>query len=279
MGLFTSKYRSTIPGCYNKPKHNIKTRLLKTGAKEVPDPSNVINCEEFNHWLAALIDGDGSFYPSREKYPGCNVSGHEDETNMLYLAQERFGGAVTRDVPRNGVAAKCFTWRLTGSMKMYTLLQALNGKIITPTRYEQFAALCREVGSIPQQGVLHRPTPWLAGFFDADGCVTVRRNTAVNLSITQKDVTVLEQFPPLWGGAVYYAPLVNEWNVGSTGPSLALFAQYLSENSRNTSKLRQLAVLQEVVRLRATAPVDKEAIYFLVNAFWGKKDKKRNTMN
>ena len=80
---------------------------------------------------------------------------------------------------------------------MVTLLNALNGKIITPNRYKQFKLLCTEVGITPKQGALKKDSPWLAGFFDADGCVTVDRDTSLHVSITQVDATVLEPLPAL----------------------------------------------------------------------------------
>lgn len=80
---------------------------------------------------------------------------------------------------------------------MTQLLHALNGKIITPTRYAQFVLVCKKLDITPMPGVIDKNSPWLAGFFDADGCVTVNRDRTVSLSITQKDDSVLKPLVPL----------------------------------------------------------------------------------
>jgi len=275
--LLSPGKQRTAASIKNKLLPYRNARLFRPTIQELPGPVNAVNCEKFNHWLAGLIDGDGCFYLNRGKYPGCRITGHEDETDTLYLAQERFGGSITRDSSRNGVAARCFTWQLSGRAKMVALLNATNGKIITPKRYAQFVLLCAEVGIEPQPGVMACSSPWLAGFFDADGSVEIGRDTSLSLSIGQEDITVLEPLVKLWGGTIYYgtATRVSQWRLGSTGISLYLFAKYLATHSRSANKLQQLAVLQKVIAFRATTPIDRDAVHKLVDTFWIEKDSKR----
>lgn len=92
---------------------------------------------------------------------------------------------------------------------MVALLNAMNGKLITNTRYTQFAELCVVVGILPQMGFLNKASPWLAGFFDADGQVGIRRDASFSLSIGQEDTSVLTPLVALWGGNIHFGSATN----------------------------------------------------------------------
>lgn len=123
---------------------------------------------------------------------------------MLYEIQARFGGAVSRYSDQNGKAISAFRWVLGERAGMRRLLVALNGKLFIERKYLQFSASCAIFGILPQRLIPCRSTSWLAGFFDADGHVSIPRLCeGVNIRISQKGPG-LEVIASVWGGAVYH---------------------------------------------------------------------------
>lgn len=228
-------------------------------------------------WAAGIIDGDGHFRMDREKYPVCIVSTHEDEVETLYRLQDMFGGTVGRisDNKKTGLRVRACHWRLSKREKVKAVILALNGHIRTPIRYGQLCKACAIFGIAPQQALpMSKESAWTAGFFEADGIVQIRREGLfADVSITQKDATVLVPVEMAHGGKTVYVDKENPvWMWILYEPEIRDFTRYLLLHVRATAKRKQLLVLEELLRLRAATPRDNTAILELKEKYWAKRD-------
>ena len=157
----------------------------------------------FNQWLAGLIDGDGYFGVSKAGYVSCEVTLHEDEVQALYKIQKQCGGKIH---PRKGV--KAYRWRLHNVSGMRDLINRVNGLIRLPLRHKQLEEVCvrLQIKSQPLNESLLRPdNSWLVGFFDAEGHIRINPlNKQVQLTLAQKDRSVLDQIQKVWKGSIFF---------------------------------------------------------------------------
>lgn len=157
----------------------------------------------FNQWLAGLIDGDGYFGVSQTGYISCEVTLHADEVQALYKIQKQCGGKIN---PRIGV--KAYRWRLHNVSGMRNLIHRVNGLIRLPLRYKQLEQVCDrlQIKSQPaNESILTPDNSWLVGFFDAEGHIRINPLTKqVQLTLAQKDRSVLDQIQKVWKGSIFF---------------------------------------------------------------------------
>ena len=70
---------------------------------------------------------------------------------------------------------------------------------------------------------------WLAGFFDADGCVTMNKtNGRLSITLTQKTREILQPLIDIYGGAIYIDRSTNsfKWYISSKESILGLIEYF-----------------------------------------------------
>lgn len=147
----------------------------------------------FCNWLAGLIDGDGLFIRSKKGYWSCEITLKLTEYSALTKIKYFFGGSIKK---RSNVQA--IRWRLTNKKGLLTLVNALNGRFLSPIRKTQFLNLLfdfniQSYNFSNEQIYLNIKQGWLTGFFEAEGCFLYNsKTTQLSIRIAQKNKDVLE---------------------------------------------------------------------------------------
>ena len=171
---------------------------------------------QFCQWLAGLIDGDGSLQVSKAGYTSCEIiMGSADEACVRYL-QNKLGGSLK---PRSG--ANALRWRLHNKQGMIKLVNCINGHIRHTARLAQLHRVCTQLNLavIAPNPIMDRSNAWFAGFFDAEGTITLNTSgTApqLTLSVTNKVQVDVQWFKDVFGYNVYYDTARNgyyKWTV------------------------------------------------------------------
>lgn len=155
----------------------------------------------FSHWLAGVIDGDGSLLISKAGYTSCEITVDEKERQVLNLIKSHLGGKITR---RTGVSA--LRWRLHNKKGMHILLERIQGKILTPERYQQLARVSDALNvECAPLGQFSKDNAWLAGFYEAEGYFRVNSSTIqCSVTLSQKNSYILRQIQKQMPGRIYW---------------------------------------------------------------------------
>jgi ubiquinol-cytochrome c reductase cytochrome b subunit len=191
-------------------------RLVGTSEAEC---SQTLSNEEFNEWLAGLIDGDGCFLVSKQGYTSCEITaGLKDEPMLLYI-KNRLGGSVKL---RSGCRA--VRWRLQYKLGMMNLVNIVNGFIRNSKRTIQLQRVCEILNIVYKEPLaLKHNSAWYAGFFDAEGTLTysikgVNKQLQCRISATncaEKDIIMFQE---RFGGSVYFDRSQNgyySWSISN----------------------------------------------------------------
>lgn len=175
---------------------------------------------KFNEWLAGLIDGDGCFLISKNKYASCEITVGLGDEPMLMHIKEYLGGSVKI---RSG--CKAVRWRLHNKKGMIHLITRVNGLIRNSKRILQLKQIC-ELYDIPflNPTPLYQQSAWYAGFFDAEGTITFSQkgtyqHIQLRISVSNKKKEDVHMFKERFGGNIYYDKSQNGyyiWNISSS---------------------------------------------------------------
>ena len=138
------------------------------------------------------------------------ISQNVDSAAVLLLFRRFLGGAVTRGADATGSTKAVLKWQVCGShtrhaaatlssvpsMKQAQLQIAANGPIAHPDRgeVERQLQLLKQPQHMPSKQVRHS-WAYFAGFFDAEGCVSVERlSISLGLEVTQLNPYILAHF-------------------------------------------------------------------------------------
>jgi hypothetical protein len=136
-------------------------------------------------WLAGLIDGDGCFTLSKKGYAALEITMDLKDSATLYYIKQIYGGSVKL---RSGV--KAIRYRLHHKEGMISLIKDINGLIRNPNRLAQLSKICvnKDIPLIYPSPLVDFDDPWVSGFFDSDGTVTLNSlNHQITISISQKN--------------------------------------------------------------------------------------------
>lgn len=166
--------------------------------------SETTRVTSFYNWLAGLIDGDGYFGISKNKYISCEITLKNSEYNALAKIKAQFGGSIKIRTGTNSVR-----WRLHNKTGIIKLVHALNGRILNPTRIAQFEKVCKLLNiKIKQNNDIKNTVlnGWFTGFFEAEGCFYINKNNFIMaISIGQKNRYLLDIIKTCFEvGNVYY---------------------------------------------------------------------------
>jgi hypothetical protein len=109
--------------------------------------------------------------------------------------------------------AKAYRYRLHNKQGMVTLIHCINGYIRHTSRLQQLHRVCQQLSiSVIYQNILDKDSSWFAGFFDADGTITLSmRNNYPQLSIraVNKHLQDVQHFKEVLGGNIYFDSAQN----------------------------------------------------------------------
>lgn len=196
---------------------------------------------QFSQWLAGLIDGDGSLQVSKAGYTSCEITMASADLPALRYIQHRLGGSIK---PRNGVNA--VRWRLHNKEGMLTLIDCINGHIRHSSRLVQLHRVATQLGIAPliPNKTMDQSHAWFAGFFDADGTITLNTSGSypqVTISVTNKVAADVQFYKDVFGGAIYFDRSQNgyyKWTVQSRAALLIMLDYFKSCPSRSAKNRR-----------------------------------------
>jgi hypothetical protein len=203
---------------------------------------SIKNSNIWNEWLAGLIDGDGSFLLSKAGYASLEITMDLRDSHCLYQIKNKFGGSIKL---RSGY--KAIRYRLHHKIGLLSLIKAVNGHIRNPNRMVQLEKICKAynltfIYPLP----LTFSNGWLAGFFDADGTITINKsNTQLSISVSQKTPYLLNPLINLYGGNVYIDNSTHKsfkWYISSQTDILKLIEYFKIFCSRSAKNHRFLLI-------------------------------------
>ena len=133
--------------------------------------------------------------------------GLEDLPCLRYV-QNKLGGSI-----KMRYGAKAYRYRLHNKQSMVTLIHCINGYIRHTSRLQQLHRVCQQLSiSVIYPNILDKYSSWFAGFFDADGTITLSmKNNYPQLSIraVNKHLQDVQYFKEVLGGNIYFDSAQN----------------------------------------------------------------------
>jgi hypothetical protein len=214
---------------------------------DVPNKKDYQNHNEFGHYFAGLIDGDGHF----STIGHCVVAFHILDKQHAYWVKKRIGYGTVRKVPGKQAVILSIS-HPDGLRKVGSLI---HDKLKHPTRilqYNQRVVIkyqCKD-GPTSSDSIINWQSPWFAGFFDADGSFRIRfvdrprrltTEVRLHMRIDQKSDVLLQQFNIHFGGYLGYRAIQNTYTYSSTSfgqfwAGLRYFDEYSPKSSRTILK-------------------------------------------
>lgn len=205
---------------------------------------------KFCQWVAGLIDGDGCFLVSKAGYTSCEITININDLHCLRVLQNAFGGSIKS---RSG--ANALRWRLHNLQGIIELINLVNGFIRHSTRLRQLHRVCQELNIevIMPARHLNASNAWFAGFFDADGTVTINSTTLqLTISVTNKLITDVQAYQDTFGGKIYYDSAQNgyyKWTIQSRADILRML-DYFKLRCTRSFKSRRILQINRYFALR-----------------------------
>lgn len=166
------------------------------------------NTDDFGHYLAGLIDGDGHISTIGHIVISFNFIDYQSAVRLRFV----LGYGKIRKVKDKNAC------NLVISNKEGVIRTALiiKDKLKHPTKINQYNSRLTELFGIEKtstSSLINWSTPWFSGFFDADGCLRIyilsqkyRSNPEIRLlaQIDQKNDILLSQIQNHFGGYLGY---------------------------------------------------------------------------
>lgn len=218
---------------------------------------------QFCQWLAGLIDGDGTLQVSKAGYTSCEITMGSADLPCLRYLQHKLGGSIK---PRAGVNA--VRWRLHNKADMITLINCINGHIRHSSRLVQLHRVATQLGIAPliPNNTMDRSHAWFAGFFDADGTITLNTSgkmPQITISVTNKVQADVQFYKDVFGGAIYFDTSQNgyyKWTVQSRADLLMMLDYFKSCPSRS-AKNRRVNLVNKFYELYDLQAFKKDSLF------------------
>ena len=205
-------------------KQEIKQERVKPISLHVPKHSIPLNDEQFGHYLAGLIDGDGHF----NKLKQLIIVFSAPDAFLAYGLKTRIGYGNVRKVDNKGA----YILVISNKAGILKILNLINGKIRTNNKYDQIISnVLRDsyLKEFDNTFVINKGNDfnnhWLAGFSDVDASFQIKiidraikskSEVRLNYQIDQKENYLLEAVRKLLGGNISYKTSQNIYYYGST---------------------------------------------------------------
>lgn len=211
------------------------------------------NDEQFGHYLAGLIDGDGYF----GKTNIVKICFNSPDAFLAYYLKKRLGYGSVKKIKNN----KAFLLTISKKEATAKVINLINGKIRLQHRFDQIInnILASDTGITPNIPFTRNTSNdfnnhWLAGFTDAqtDGSFQIKfinkigRNkpeVALNFQVDQKKEDILKKIKTFLGGNIGLRKPQDSYYYGSTSFGSAkkvihYFDSYHLQSSKYISYLR-----------------------------------------
>jgi len=202
----------------------VNTENVKPVSLHVPKTLKPINDDQFGHYLAGLIDGDGHFSSKQQLVIVFNSW----DISLAYYIKKRLGfGNIKKVKDKNA-----FLLIISARRGMEKVIALINGKIRTESKFNQMTnnilnkdlyAELRENTSLYLNKSKDLKNHWLAGFSDADASFQIKilnRSNKVevrlNFQIDQKTDDILLLVKDFLGGNIGYRANQDTYYYGST---------------------------------------------------------------
>jgi hypothetical protein len=235
-----------------------KSVMPNTGKKvsvHVPIHSKQLSDNDFGHYLAGLIDGDGHF----SKTPQLVIVFNQLDASLAYYIKGRIGyGNIYKVKNKEAVILVVSKGEgilrvidlINGKIRSDNKLNQINKNILSNPRFNALPLICKNNDS-------NLNNHWLAGFSDADASFQIklisqnqRTEVRLNYQIDQKENTLLILIKNFVGGNIGYRKSQDTYYYGSTSFGSAVkvinyFDQYhlLSSKHLNYLKWRKAYIL------------------------------------
>jgi len=202
------------------------TENVKFISIHVPTHKKPLNDDEFGHYLAGLIDGDGHFSNKQQLV----IAFHSLDVSLAYYIKKRLGYGNVKKVKNKNA----FLLIIASKDGLKKVIELINGKIRTENKYNQINKnildynnnLDFKIGSkfnLKLNINTNLDNHWLAGFSDADASFQIkilnRKNRVeirLNFQIDQKKDNVLKLIKNYLGGNIGYRKRLDIYYYGST---------------------------------------------------------------
>lgn len=223
--------------------------LLNKNKRSIHNLSNSNKDLKFKQWLAGLIDGDGCFTLSKKGYAGLEITMDIRDERALQTVKNVYGGSIKLRSNANALR-----YRLHHKEGLLNIINDVNGLIRNPIRLVQLNNICLKYDIIliwPEK--LTYNNGWLAGFFDADGTVTINKtNWQLSITVSQKTTELLTPLIELYGGNVYISKGSSDsfkWYITKREDILKLI-EYFKEHPSRSAKINRLHLVPKYYELK-----------------------------
>lgn len=211
----------------------VKLENVKPISAHVPKHLKPLNDEQFGHYLAGLIDGDGHFSSKQQLV----IVFHKLDVSLAYYIKERVGfGSVKKVKNKNA-----YLLIIAAREGLEKVINLINGKIRTENKFNQITNnilshpnFCGKTISLKLNLDIDLKNHWLAGFSDADASFQIKilnRNPRLclepstgkskkveirlNFQIDQKKDVLLLLIKNFLGGNIGYRNLLDNYTYNS----------------------------------------------------------------
>ena len=193
--------------------------------------------KSLNQWLAGLIDGDGSFYLTKNGYASLEITMDIRDEHALHIIKNVYGGSV-----KFVSGAKALRYSLRHKEGFLALVNDINGEIRNSYRLIQLNKICLKYGiTLIYPEKLTHENGWLSGFFDADGSITLNKaNGQLSITLTQKTSEIIQPLIDIYGGSIYIDRTSNgfKWYISNKEGILKLIEYFKKYPVRSLKKNR-----------------------------------------
>lgn len=205
--------------------------------------------KNFNEWLAGLIDGDGSFLLSKQGYASLEITMDIRDEHALQIIKNVYGGSI-----KLRAGANALRYRLHHKLGLLALMNDVNGYIRNSHRLVQLSKICDKYElKLKYPDKLTYNNGWLAGFFDADGKLTINKsNNQLSISTSQKTSELLLPLVEIYGGQVSIDRSSHQsfkWYLTKREDILSL-VEYFKIYPSRSAKLKRLHLIPKFYELK-----------------------------
>jgi hypothetical protein len=204
---------------------------------------------KLKEWLAGLIDGDGCFTISKKGYASLEITIDIRDECALQKVKNIYGGSIK--IRSN---ANALRYRLHHKEGLLKLINDINGLIRNSNRLVQLNKICIKYDLkliLPEK--LTYNNGWLAGFFDADGSVSINTtNWQLSITVSQKTSELLNPLVDLYGGHIYIDHGHSQsfkWYITKREDILKLI-QYFKDHPSRSVKNKRLLLIHKFYELK-----------------------------
>ena len=199
------------------------TEDIKNISINVPTHLKPLNDEQFGHYLAGLIDGDGHFSSKQQLV----IVFSSPDVKLAYYIKEVIGyGHVNKVKDKNA-----YLYIISKKEGIIKTINLINGKLRTFNKFNQVINNILAHQKFKEEEIEFKFNDsndlynhWIAGFADADASFQIkilnrdnrpRPEIRLNFQIDQKDNDVLLLIKEVFGGFLSYNKLKEEYTYSS----------------------------------------------------------------